>query len=743
MKISWFHRMIWSYIPIFLIICSFIFSIFFHTLTEQNKKSTVEANKVSTVQVMQSIDVTLKSIHHTIVNEMMNEAIYQQFFEQTDPKDVALNYRVTKRLNILKQDLPMVESLYLVRYGDELVFNGNLIHPILRSEDHAFITWLKQGDAFSKWTGLRQYKHFSLQDYKSVVSLVLKYPLNVGEQGLFVVNVSTSSIQRMVESITDTTAVFVNIHDTGGNHLFGSPSPEYDGSVLSRITSDYTGWTIESGLVNGTFINAGSILFDVWFALGLLVFVLGIISIIYVTRRNYRPLKELIGKIDTHLSRERESLGEFRTDEFSFIQTAIDNFIAKSESFGKQFEEVSQLKKKSFFSELTNGCREMDPKLLHLEMEKHHLEFDYKRLAVVVVEIDQYEEAFQKYKERDRYLFKFVLSSVINEMLGAPPLQIWLEWVSDHQLAGIVFMKTEHAKPDEVCETLCRWVQSNLKFTVTVALGPDQQDWGGVSRSYREAIEALQYKPVMGNNRLIRSSAVEASKAMESVNTTESIQVVHEVVESFRLNEANWSEKLHDFFENMKGMPRPKDDILILVHYFIYYLDLQITQLPKEYRNLWKGETLSGMLETAKRMETVDRMEEEMTRLLQAYAEQAKVWREEKGHHFLMKEIRSYLEADYANPDLSLDYLSDKFEINSKYLSQLFKEEFGENFLDFLMRTRIEEAKQMLQNGSHSVQEIGDRVGYTNATTFRRVFKKVAGFAPADYRKQSGIEWNG
>jgi two-component system response regulator YesN len=740
MKISWFHRMIWSYIPIFLIICSFIFFIFFHTLTEQNKKSTVKANEVSTAQIMQSIDVSLKTIDHTIVNEMMNEPIYQQFFNQTHAKDVAINYRVTKRLNMLKQGLPMVESVYLIRYGDELIFNGNLIHPFLKSEDQEFINGLKQGRNLSKWTGLRQYRHFSLQDYKNVVSLVRKYPLNVGEQGLFVVNVSSPSIQAMVETITDTTTVFVNIYDREGNHLFGSRPSEYRGSVLSRMTSEYTGWTIEGGLVNGAFINTASILFDVWFVLGLLVFVLGIISIIYVTRRNYRPLKELIAKIDTYLRRERESLGDVRADEFSFLQGAIDNFIAKSESAGKQFEEVAQLKKKSFFSELINGYREIDPNLLHLEMEKHNLEFDCERLAVVVIEIDQYEEVFQIYKERDRYLFKFVLNSVANEMLGTPPLQVWLEWISEHQLAGILFMKTGDAEPEEACERLSLWVQSNLKFTVTMGLGSKQLDWHGVSRSLKEAISALQYKPVMGSNRLIPYTVVEANQTTESAGTTEAIQVIHELVESFRLNEPEWSEKLHDFFNDMKRRLCTKDDILILIHYFIYYLDLQISQLPKEYRNIWKGKTLSGILETVKRLETLELTEENLTRILKEYAEQAKELREDKGFHALMKEIRGYIEEDYANPELSLDYLSDKFEINPKYVSQLFKEEFGENFLDFLMRKRIEEAKRMLLSESHSIREIGDQVGYTNATTFRRVFKKVVGFSPVDYRKQSELE---
>jgi YesN/AraC family two-component response regulator len=92
------------------------------------------------------------------------------------------------------------------------------------------------------------------------------------------------------------------------------------------------------------------------------------------------------------------------------------------------------------------------------------------------------------------------------------------------------------------------------------------------------------------------------------------------------------------------------------------------------------------------------------------------------------------MEEHFYNPDLSLDYLSERFQLNAKYLSQLFKEQFGENFLDFLTMVRVEHAKHMLLNTKSSIQEIGDKVGYTNAVTFRRVFRRMEGISPADFR---------
>ncbi|WP_309119905.1 helix-turn-helix domain-containing protein [Paenibacillus sp.] len=736
MKNSWFHRMIWSYIPIFLIICSFIFFIFFNMLSEQQRKNAISANRVSTSQILQTVDVSLKSIDTTVVNDLMNEPIYEEFFYQTGLHDVALHYRVSKQLKLLTQQLPMVESIDLVRFEDELIFNGNLIHPIRKSEDREFIGALKEGVRLTKWTGLRKYKHYPFQDDKEVLSLVYPYPLNIGGQGGFIVNVRASALERMLEDITGSTNVFVTVRDAEGNRLFGSADDGGQrGPVMSKMTSGYTGWTIDSGLVDGTILQATSLLSDVWMVVGLFVFGLGIVSIVYVTRRNYRPLKELIAKIDTYLHKETESLGDMRSDEFFVLQSTIDRYIAKSEHIEKQIEETAELKKKSFFGELLNGWRDIDPDRLHQELEKHGLDPGGERLSVFVAEIDRYDEVFQKYKERDRYLFKFIVHSVTREIMGTDPFRVWVEWIAEDRIAGIVFADRPDADVKEAFDRLCRWVEGNLKFTVTAGLGLEKAGWAEVAHSYKEAVQALQYKAVLGSDRWIAYADVLERRTTDRGDSLEAVALIHDFAESYRLDDPEWENKLALFFADARSRLRTKDDLLILVHYFIYYLDLQITQLPKEYGQLWKGKALPGLLDAAKRLDTWARMEADLTDILHDFRAHTLRLREEKSHCALLKEIRTYVEEHYANPDLSLDYLSDRFEINSKYLSHLFKEQFGENFIDFLTRKRVEEAKRMLLEASHSIQEVGDKVGYPNATTFRRAFKKVVGFSPVDFRR--------
>jgi AraC-like DNA-binding protein len=112
-----------------------------------------------------------------------------------------------------------------------------------------------------------------------------------------------------------------------------------------------------------------------------------------------------------------------------------------------------------------------------------------------------------------------------------------------------------------------------------------------------------------------------------------------------------------------------------------------------------------------------------------------------KESHKLILQIKQYIESHYDNPELSLNHISEIFSLHMKTVSRLFKEVFGEDFVDYVAKVRMEEAKRLLVGETpDSVQDIARKVGYTHAITFIRVFKKWVGTTPGDYRKnESGI----
>lgn len=95
---------------------------------------------------------------------------------------------------------------------------------------------------------------------------------------------------------------------------------------------------------------------------------------------------------------------------------------------------------------------------------------------------------------------------------------------------------------------------------------------------------------------------------------------------------------------------------------------------------------------------------------------------------------KKYIDKHYMKP-LTLNDVAEHVELNPSYFSSLFKKETGFNFTDYLLDTRIEMAKNLLLNPTVKVYEIGYKVGYEDAVSFGRAFKKKIGMSPKEYRK--------
>lgn len=87
--------------------------------------------------------------------------------------------------------------------------------------------------------------------------------------------------------------------------------------------------------------------------------------------------------------------------------------------------------------------------------------------------------------------------------------------------------------------------------------------------------------------------------------------------------------------------------------------------------------------------------------------------------------------------DFNLQELADKLGISPQYLSRIFKEKYGMNFIDYITNKKLQHAKSLLINTEKSIKEISVITGYTDPNYFSRVFKKFMNVTPNKYRKKS------
>jgi len=98
----------------------------------------------------------------------------------------------------------------------------------------------------------------------------------------------------------------------------------------------------------------------------------------------------------------------------------------------------------------------------------------------------------------------------------------------------------------------------------------------------------------------------------------------------------------------------------------------------------------------------------------------------------LTQKVKKYLDEHYEE-DISLDVLSERYYVNSSYLSRLFRQEMGTTITDYLTNVRIEKAKELLLTGKYKIYEISEMTGYRSDKYFFRVFKQRTGMSPSEF----------
>lgn len=100
----------------------------------------------------------------------------------------------------------------------------------------------------------------------------------------------------------------------------------------------------------------------------------------------------------------------------------------------------------------------------------------------------------------------------------------------------------------------------------------------------------------------------------------------------------------------------------------------------------------------------------------------------------IVAKAKAYINANF-HKELSLDDVSEEVNISPYYFSKIFKEETGENFIEYVTAVRMEKAKELLLSSSLSMKEICAQVGYSDPNYFSRTFKKNVGVTPTEYKE--------
>ena len=275
--------------------------------------------------------------------------------------------------------------------------------------------------------------------------------------------------------------------------------------------------------------------------------------------------------------------------------------------------------------------------------------------------------------------------------------------------------------------TLADFLDHSDSVTST-GIGRCSDTISGISESYHQAREALDYLNVCGQSKCV---VWESLKHSSYHNPPFTLEAFSSQLLSGQLTEADkelqkyWEKSISHGFVHKSSLD-----------YFKQSLLSSLLQIKKEYGFSCCDAFLKSLRSWNSDMpNSFGSLTSVWTKIRDGLMQSFFHWKEEKNSEDI-RIFLDYLHEHIYEEDMSLSKMAITFHISESTVSRRIKAFTGYNFLDYVANKRITHACSLLAKTNMSVQEIAAATGYLNDVTFRRLFKKQIGITPSEYRQK-------
>lgn len=275
-------------------------------------------------------------------------------------------------------------------------------------------------------------------------------------------------------------------------------------------------------------------------------------------------------------------------------------------------------------------------------------------------------------------------------------------------------------------------VKENADTELVVGVGNQVNSLRNVSQSYRNSLKALEYRFVLGDERILYYEDIELSFKNARDFTGIDTEKVKEWMACGRVDKV--CKQISDFYREVSEkqivvsadvMRNVGIDVVMTAFEWMQKANPQNLEFTREKEQVLKKIWMA---------QHINELEESVLNCLHWCEETVK---EEKNQYSpLVSEALKLLTENFRNPDLSLQYMADKLKVNTAYLGRVFKKETGDSFTEYLNRIRVKDAVRLLQTTNYKGAKISELVGFSNYNYFYIVFKKILGKRPMEIRRR-------
>lgn len=715
------------------------------TTTFINNNNLIYSNTLNVS--IQTLDTLFSGFHNSLTHITYDASIVDSVVTPK-PLDSGANYQVWSVLNGYCQETEAIEEVYLyVKETSQILTSTYEKCPLDLFREKDLIT--KHFASRTATTLLKSGRTTSIEMYKGNIYMVRDFPLN-GEKGLGTLfmkmkpSILYDSLEGAQTSFSDLLA-----YDNDWNPLFpgmldysvlpadvireipsfmeqGKNTRYFENRHYFFCKSDQTNINLVLMVDDFAFMPSSQMVLMNSLPFFALILILSALLSVCVLYLSYMPVQKLKKMISSEGSTENN---ESTKNEWAYL----------TESFLKISNHKSQLDyilsnmipkiSKEFYYDLLNG-KPMD--LPYIESilininSPLHAEGACRTIAVTFQEsiepsrkvrlLDNLTQALAQFSEG---ICHYVIQQ-IDESLYAVILQFNADTAAPRITEFEI--KLEQAFFDGLSDPNAAWLE----------MGPKCSSIQNVSFSYQESLERLaRRKYPSKKTNLDLNASPEDSVTPNHHFFQIQLKSISDLIMKGETDPA--LQKALHICHTLSRDGTPEEICRAYEFYRLAFLhtlaSYRITDADREeYAIIFNPEP-----HTEESMEDPSRMQEYMVSFCAAAVRLLAEKYQKQQHKYLVR-TKHCIEENYTNPDLSLNLLAEQCKTTTSYLSRLFKESFGINFVDYLNQYRIEKAKELLLTTNKPIKDIAITTGFNSQQNFIRVFKKHVGMTPGQFK---------
>ncbi len=464
--------------------------------------------------------------------------------------------------------------------------------------------------------------------------------------------------------------------------------------------------------------------------------VLAVIASLFVTSKLYSPINGLLKQTKRFTGNDLDRFEE--KDEISYISQIYNRLIETLMQEQVKQEGDEAILRSYYIRKLVTDSSEFSEEDRQECIDKGYLRTSLtKDIVLGAIKLDEYAKLKAKTLGVDVNLLRFAVGNIVQEVLSEETDCDVVDMRSEYLVLILEAERTDEDRISRFAQLLRRAqsiVRDYYQVTFTVALAEPTTDSRELTGKYERALDFLTYKMNFGLGAVITPAMVQPN--LDNPETQIPPELERKFIEAVKSNrQENVFQELEHIRRVIAGM---SSDAVIQS---VIHLGIILKQTVREI-NQNKLAPLSIDLRSVDRLvfekETLDDIFAEFGSMLNELFVDRKRGVENKDH-VIVDTIKEVIQANYSNPNLSLQEISDRLKMSSAYVGRIFKRQETISVADYINEIRLLKSVMLLENHNLQVNEVSEKVGFSSPSYFFKLFKKRFGTTPKDYRIKKSL----